>query len=396
MQIENLIYNMHDFIQRKIEDTIHRYLKIFPVVAVLGPRQCGKSTLVKRLSQNWGDSLFLDLQYDMDLGKLDQPSFFFESNTDKIICLDEIQLAPQLFSVLRSVVDKNRQNGKFVLLGSASRDLIQQTSESLAGRIGMVYLSPFTLNELDQLEGFSLNAFWLRGGFPDSYLAASDNFSAIWRDNFIKTFVERDIPQLGFQIPALQLKRLLVMCAHNQGQLINYSKLGESLGLTHPTIRRYMDLLEQTFILRTVLPFEANVKKRLVKSPKVFVRDSGLVHQLLAIPDFNALLGNPVFGSSWEGVVVENVIVNHPDWNYYFYRTATGDELDLILEKGNQRIAIECKASTAPKLTKGFYRALEVVQPQQTFVIIPTQVSYEIAPNITICGLSEFLNIKLE
>lgn len=396
MQIENLIYNMHDFIQRKIEDTIHQYLKIFPVVAVLGPRQCGKSTLVKRLSQNWGDSLFLDLQYDMDLGKLDQPSFFFESNTDKIICLDEIQLAPQLFSVLRSVVDKNRQNGKFVLLGSASRDLIQQTSESLAGRIGMVYLSPFTLNELDQLEGFSLNAFWLRGGFPDSYLAASDNFSAIWRDNFIKTFVERDIPQLGFQIPALQLKRLLVMCAHNQGQLINYSKLGESLGLTHPTIRRYMDLLEQTFILRTVLPFEANVKKRLVKSPKVFVRDSGLVHQLLAIPDFNALLGNPVFGSSWEGVVVENVIVNHPDWNYYFYRTATGDELDLILEKGNQRIAIECKASTAPKLTKGFYRALEVVQPQQTFVIIPTQVSYEIAPNITICGLSEFLNIKLE
>lgn len=396
MQIENLIYNMHDFIQRKIEDTIHQYLKIFPVVAVLGPRQCGKSTLVKRLSQNWGDSLFLDLQYDMDLGKLDQPSFFFESNTDKIICLDEIQLAPQLFSVLRSVVDKNRQNGKFVLLGSASRDLIQQTSESLAGRIGMVYLSPFTLNELDQLEGFSLNAFWLRGGFPDSYLAASDNFSAIWRDNFIKTFVERDIPQLGFQIPALQLKRLLVMCAHNQGQLINYSKLGESLGLTHPTIRRYMDLLEQTFILRTVLPFEANVKKRLVKSPKVFVRDSGVVHQLLAIPDFNALLGNPVFGSSWEGVVVENVIVNHPDWNYYFYRTATGDELDLILEKGNQRIAIECKASTAPKLTKGFYRALEVVQPQQTFVIIPTQVSYEIAPNITICGLSEFLNIKLE
>lgn len=396
MQIENLIYNMHDFIQRKIEDTIHQYLKIFPVVAVLGPRQCGKSTLVKRLSQNWGDSLFLDLQYDMDLGKLDQPSFFFESNADKIICLDEIQLAPQLFSVLRSVVDKNRQNGKFVLLGSASRDLIQQTSESLAGRIGMVYLSPFTLNELDQLEGFSLNAFWLRGGFPDSYLAASDNFSAIWRDNFIKTFVERDIPQLGFQIPALQLKRLLVMCAHNQGQLINYSKLGESLGLTHPTIRRYMDLLEQTFILRTVLPFEANVKKRLVKSPKVFVRDSGLVHQLLAIPDFNALLGNPVFGSSWEGVVVENVIVNHPDWNYYFYRTATGDELDLILEKGNQRIAIECKASTAPKLTKGFYRALEVVQPQQTFVIIPTQVSYEIAPNITICGLSEFLNIKLE
>lgn len=385
---------MHDFIHRKIEGTIKQYLKIFPVVAVLGPRQCGKSTLVKKLSQNWGASLFLDLQYDADLSKLDQPNIFFESNTDKVICLDEIQLAPQLFSVLRSVVDQNRQNGKFILLGSASRDLIQQTSESLAGRIGMVYLSPFTLNELNHLPGFNLNSFWLRGGFPDSYLAENDAFSEIWRTNFIKTFIERDIPQLGFQIPALQLKRLLVMCAHNQGQLLNYSKLGESLGLTHPTIRRYIDLLEQTFILRTILPFETNVKKRLVKSPKVFVRDSGILHQLLAIPDFNSLLGNPVFGSSWEGVVIENVIVNNPDWDYYFYRTASGDELDLILEKGNQRIAIECKASTAPKLTKGFWRAIDVVKPQQTFVIIPTQVSYEIAPNVTVCGLDEFLNLR--
>jgi uncharacterized protein len=383
---------MHDFIQRKIEILIQHYLKIFPVVAILGPRQCGKSTLIKKLSEHWGASLFLDLQYESDLSKLAQATFFLESNTDKIICLDEIQLYPELFSVLRSVIDKNRQNGKFILLGSASRDLIQHTSESLAGRIGMIYLSPFVLNELDKLEGYSLNTYWLRGGFPDSYLAENDDFSGIWRDNFIRTFIERDIPQLGFQIPALQLKRLLVMCAHNQGQLLNYSKLGESLGLTHPTIRRYIDLLEQTFILRTIPPYEVNVKKRLVKSPKVFVRDSGILHQLLSIPDFNSLLGNPVFGGSWEGVVLENVIVNKPDWDYFFYRTATGDELDLILEKGNQRIAIECKASTAPKLNKGFWRAIEVVQPQQTFVIIPTQVLYEIAPSVTVCGLSEFLN----
>ena len=385
---------MHDFIQRKVETTISDYLKIFPVVAILGPRQCGKSTLVKKLAENWGDSVYLDLQNDADLSKLNQPAYFFQSNDDKIICLDEIQLVPQLFSILRSVVDKNRQNGKFILLGSASRDLIQQTSESLAGRIGMVYLSPFTNNELDNLKGFNLNRFWLRGGFPDSYLAENDAFSAIWREKFIKTFIERDIPQLGFQIPALQLKRLLMMCAHNQGQLLNYSRLGESLGLTHPTIKRYVDLLEQTFILRTVLPYETNVKKRLVKSPKVYVRDSGLLHQLLVIPDFNSLLGNPVFGSSWEGLVVENIIVNRPDWNYYFYRTSSGDELDLILEKGNQRIVIECKASTAPKLTKGFWRALEVVKPQQAFVIILTQVSYEIAPNVRVCGLDEFLNYK--
>jgi uncharacterized protein len=383
---------MHNFIQRKVEVTIKQYLKIFPVVAILGPRQCGKSTLIKKLSEYWETSLFLDLQYENDFSKLAQPTLFFETNTDKIICLDEIQLYPNLFSVLRSVVDRNRVNGKFILLGSASRDLIQHTSESLAGRIGLVNLSPFIINELDNLEGFSLNTFWLRGGFPDSYLAENDAFSSIWRENFIKTFIERDIPQLGFQIPALQLRRFLMMCAHNQGQLMNYSKLGESLGLTHPTIRRYTDLLEQTFILRTIPAYEVNVKKRLVKAPKVFVRDSGLVHQLLGISDYNALLGNPVFGSSWEGVVVENVLVNYPDWDYHFYRTATGDELDLILTKGSQCFAIECKASVAPKLTKGFWRAIEVVQPQQTFVIIPTQVLYEIAPNVTVCGLSEFLN----
>lgn len=385
---------MHNFIERKVEATVRQYLKIFPVVAVLGPRQCGKSTLVKKLAVTWGDSVYLDLQNDSDLSKLDQPIYFFQSNDDKIICLDEIQLVPQLFSVLRSVVDKNRQNGKFILLGSASRDLIQQTSESLAGRIGMVYLAPFTLNELNNLDGFNLNTFWLRGGFPDSYLAENDAFSKIWRDNFIKTFVERDIPNLGFQIPALQLKRLLMMCAHNQGQLLNYSKLGESLGLTHPTIKRYIDLLEQTFIVRMVMPYETNVKKRLIKSPKVFVRDSGILHQLLAIPDYNSLLGNPIFGSSWEGVVVENVIVNMPDWDYYFYRTATGDELDLILVKGNQRIAIECKASTAPKLTKGFWRALDVVQPQRTFVIAPILGFYDIAPQVMVCSLEDFLNIK--
>lgn len=385
---------MHDFIKRKTEETVRQYLKIFPVVAILGPRQCGKSTLVKVLAENWSNSLYLDLQNDADLSKLNQAAFFFQSNADKIISLDEIQLVPQLFSVLRSVVDKNRQNGKFILLGSASRDLIQQTSESLAGRIGMVYLAPFTLNELVDLEGFNLNTFWIRGGFPNSYLADNEKFSVIWRDNFIKTFIERDIPQLGFQIPALQLKRLLVMCAHNQGQLLNASKLGESLGLTHPTIKRYVDLLEQTFILRTVLPFETNVKKRLIKSPKVFVRDSGLLHRLLAIDTFNDLLGNPIFGSSWEGVVVENIIVNMQDWNYYFYRTATGDELDLILEKGNQRIAIECKASTAPKLTKGFWRAIEDTKPQNIFVIAPISGSYAIAAQVTVCSLDYFLSLK--
>ena len=276
MQIENLIYNMHDFIQRQLLNHLKKYLTIFPAIAVLGPRQCGKSTLVKSLEQNFDSILYLDMQKEADLNRLSDPTLFFETNSDKIICLDEIQLVPKLFSVLRSVIDNNRVNGKFILLGSASQDLIQQTSESLAGRIGMLHLSPFLVNELNYLENFYLQKFWHRGGFPNSYLSENDENSSIWLENYIRTYIERDIPQLGFQIPALQLKRLLTMCAHNQGQQLNLSKLGESLGLTHPTIKRYIDLLEQTFIVRTIPPFEVNVKKRLIKAPKVFVYSSML------------------------------------------------------------------------------------------------------------------------
>ena len=386
---------MHGFIERDLIKYLKQYLDIFPAVAVLGPRQCGKCTLVKSLNQYFDEVLYLDLQRESDLNKLLEPELFFETNTDKLICLDEIQLVPKLFSVLRSVIDSNRVNGKFILLGSASQDLIQQTSESLAGRIGMLHLSPFLINEVDYLENFSLQNFWFRGGFPNSYLSKNDDSATIWLANYIRTYVERDVPQLGFQIPALHLRRLLTMCAHNQGQQLNLSKLGESLGFTHPTIKRYIDLLEQTFIVRTIMPYEVNVKKRLVKSPKVFIRDSGILHQLLAINNFNSLLGNPVFGSSWEGIVIENCIVNHPTWDYYFYRTATGDEIDLILKKGNQVIAIECKASDAPRVNKGFYRSLAVVKPNKTYIIAPTNDTYQIQENVTVIGLSNFLKLKL-
>ena len=385
---------MHEFVERDLIKHLKKYLTIFPAVAILGPRQCGKSTLVKSLSQHFDSILYLDMQKESDLNKLKEPELFFETNASKLICLDEIQLVPKLFSVLRSVIDENRINGKFILLGSASQDLIQQTSESLAGRIGMLHLSPFLINELNYLERFNLQEFWFRGGFPNSYLAINDESSTIWLDNYIRTYIERDVPQLGFQIPAIQLRRLLTMCAHNQGQQLNLSKLGESLGLTHPTIKRYIDLLEHTFIVRTIQPYEVNVKKRLVKSPKVFVRDSGILHQLLAIPNFNSLLGNPVFGSSWEGIVIENIIVNMPSWDYFFYRTATGDEIDLILKKGNQVIAIECKASDAPKVTKGFYRSLEVVKPNKTYIIAPTNDTYQIQENVTVIGLSNFLKLQ--
>jgi predicted AAA+ superfamily ATPase len=374
------------YFRRNLESELQKYLKIFPIVAILGPRQCGKSTLVKQLLTTESNAIYLDLQNLEDLNKLQDPRLFFKSNSTKIICLDEIQIVPELFSVLRSIVDEDRQNGKFILLGSASRDLVQKSSESLAGRIGYLNLTPF---QIDEIPSVDLNTFWNRGGFPDSVLSENDEFSSIWRENFLKTYVERDLPQLGFQIPALQLRRFLMMCAHNQGQLLNLSKLGSSMDLTHPTIRKYIDIFEQTFIMRSLPSFEINVKKRMVKSPKMYVRDSGLLHQLLGIKNNEALFGHPVFGASWEGMVIEQIL-SALECPAYFFRTATGDELDLVIELNGKLIAIECKASTAPQPTKGFYRALEILHPHQTFIVAPiNSESYKLQENITVCSLKD-------
>lgn len=384
---------MHDFIRRQLESTVLQHLEVFPAVAVLGPRQSGKSTLVKMLAQNMNPFVYLDLQDYADLNKLTEPNLFFEANREAVVCLDEVQLVPHLFSVLRSAIDKNRRNGRFIILGSASQALIQKSSESLAGRIGLIELSPFLINEVVSQPGYSLQRYWLRGGFPESYLGATDPDSMLWLENFIRTYIERDIPQLGFQIPALQLRRLLLMCAHNQGALLNASKFGESLGLTHPTVRRYIDLLEQTYILRTLQPYETNGKKRLVKSPKVYVRDTGILHRLLLITDFNSLLGNPAFGASWEALVIENCIVNMPGWSPFFYRTATGNEIDLVLLRGKYKIAIECKASAAPQLTKGNWDALTDIKPDHTLIIAPLSgSSYQLNNNVLVAGLEEAVN----
>ena len=382
---------MQNLIDRKIETFVKENLSVFPAVVILGPRQCGKSTLAKMLYQNSNAYLYLDLQNLDDLNKLREPMLFFQANQDVTICLDEIQLVPELFSVLRSEIDRHRRPGRFILLGSASQDLIQKTSESLAGRVGLIELTPFTIEEVEQNIDFELNKFWLRGGYPDSYLASSEQGSVLWRENFLRTYVERDIPQLGFQIPALQLRRLLTMCAHNQGQLFNSSRLGESLGVTYQTIRRYIDLMEQTFIIRSLPPFEKNIKKRLVKSPKIFVRDSGLLHRLLQVDNFNSLMGNPVFGSSWEGFVIENIISSLRDCKFSFYRSATGDELDLLIERGSRTIAVECKASSAPQVTKGFWRAIETTKPDKTYIVSPVSASYPFKNDVEVCGLSDFL-----
>ena len=391
MQIENQIYKMQELIQRHLQDFVIQNLSIFPAVVILGSRQCGKSTLVKMMAQPENKFLYLDLQNREDLAKLEEPTLLFRNNAEKTICLDEIQLVPDLFPVLRSEIDRDRRPGRFILLGSASQHLVNNSSETLAGRIGIVDLTPFMISEVCDLKNYELEKYWFRGGYPDSFNAVSDEASCLWRENFIRTYIEHDVPMLGFQITSLQMLRMMTMLAHTHGQLVNASKLGESMGVTHPTIRRYIDVLEQTYLVRTLPPYFVNTKKRLVKSPKVYIRDTGLLHQLLSVKNYNDLLGQPVFGSSWEGMVVENVCSSIRNANFSFFRTATGDEIDLVVEKAGKIIAVECKASTAPQPTVGFWKSLEQIQPNEAYIVAPVDSSYEIRNNVIVCNLIELL-----
>lgn len=382
---------MHGYLRRDLEPILTERLHDFPAVALLGPRQCGKTTLARRLVETWDDAVYLDLERPSDRRKLQQPELYFESQRARhgvrLFCLDEIQLVPELFSVLRSLIDEDGRNGQFLLLGSASRELIRQTSESLAGRIVFLELTPLVGRELDIGDRPGLGRYWLRGGFPRSVLARSDAASLVWRESFVRTFLEQDIPLLGFGIPAESLRRLWRMLAHLHGQQLNASRLGESLGVSHTTIRSYIDLLAQTFMIRRLEPYIANVKKRLVKSPRVYVRDSGILHALLEIATDDELLGHPVLGASWEGLVIENAIQALPDWNASFYRTRQGAELDLVLARGRSSIAIECKASAAPTVTRGFWKAIEDVQPQQVYVVAPVNQGYPLREGVEVMPL---------
>jgi hypothetical protein len=385
---------MQTYITRHIQPQIKERLIDFPVVAILGPRQCGKSTLARAMVQKYRDSVYLDLERPSDARKLQDPELFFNLYKENLICLDEIQRAPDIFPVMRSIVDEHRKKGHFLILGSASRNLIKQSSESLAGRIAYMELTPFLYPELftpHKKEGDGLKKLWLRGGFPESVLARNNGASTIWRENFIRTFLERDIPQLGFQIPAQAMQRLWRMIAHNHGQVLNASRLGQSLGISHTTARSYIDLLSQTFMVRILSPFIPNVKKRLIKSPKVYVRDSGILHALLEIETMDQLLGHPVYGFSWEGFVIETILSWLPDWRAAFYRTSSGNEIDLVIEKGRKRIAIECKASLAPSASKGFVLALQELHIETAWIIAPINEAYPVSKNITVSPLSHFL-----
>lgn len=386
-----------NYIARNITETVHSYLNNFPAVAILGPRQCGKSTLAKHITEGNKQSIYLDLEKNSDRIKLSDPELFFNINAGKLICLDEIQRMPEIFSSMQSIIDENKRSGQFILLGSASRDLIRQSSETLAGRIVYLHLTPFTFEELIKKGNgdiVSISQYIVRGGFPRSYLAGDLEMSMIWRQSFIETFLQRDLPQMGFNIPPETALRLWQMCAHSHGQILNSSAFANSLGYNHQTIKKYLDVLQGTFMLRLLPPLYTNLKKRLIKSPKIYVRDTGILMALLNLKTIDDLMGNPVFGAAWESMVIENVLNKYYDWDHGFYRTSHGAEIDLVLQKAGQRIAIECKASGTPKLSRGFYSAMEDLEIDRAYIIAPIDgPSFPLKENIIVSSLGEFLSI---
>ena len=385
-------------IERRIKEQVREALGRQAAVALIGPRQVGKTTLAYELAGE-RDALYLDLEDSNDRDKLSDPALFLGQYEDRLVVLDEIHRIPELFQTLRGIIDSGRRRGKrtgrFLILGSASIDLLRQSGESLAGRIEYVDMQPLDVMEVGT-EDNAVNRLWIRGGFPDSYLAATDNDSFKLRKDFIRTYLERDVPQFGPRIPAETLARLWKMLSHGQGSLLNASNLAAALSLSAPTVTKYIDLLVDLLLVRRLRPFHTNVGKRLVKSPKVYVRDSGLLHALLDIGDYNQLLGHPVVGVSWEGFVIENLLSVISDRSFAsFYRTSAGAEVDLVLEfPGISKIwAIEVKRALSAKPKKGFYHACEDIQPHKSFVVYAGEERYPIAAGVEAIGLVEMLEI---
>lgn len=373
-------------IARIAEKDILKFLRNFPVTGIIGPRQCGKSTLAKKILSGRKNVVYLDLERPSDLARLEDPETYLQAQKGRLICIDEIQRKPEIFPLLRSLADEWSYNGAFLILGSASRDLLRQSSESLAGRIVFKQLSPFLLSEIKSTADEV--CYYSRGGFPRSYLAEDDRLSMEWRESFITTFLERDLLQWRYFTPSL-MGRLWKMLAHLNGQTINYTSLGNSLGITSATIKSYIDLLESTFMVVVLRPYASNSGKRLVKSPKIYIADSGITTALLQIPDYPQLAGHPAWGSIWEQIVITNLQSTFPTSTYSFYRTSHGAKIDIVMQYGDKTIAIECKSSVAPRLTKGNHLAIQDIAPMKTFIVAPVKTGWPLNADTTVVNLSE-------
>ncbi len=377
--------------RRLAEPILKKLLAQFPAVVLLGPRQSGKTTLAVAEKNQLENAYYLDLELPSAQRQLDDPEAFLLAHRHQLVILDEVQRFPELFSVLRGIIDIRRRDGEtagqYLLLGSASGVLLQQTSESLAGRVAQLELTPFQLREVLSRGAAcaDMNSLWIRGGFPLSWMATDDAASLTWREMFISTYLDKDIPALGPRIPATTLRRLWTMLAHNQGALLDQSKLAASLAISGQTVNRYIDLLCDLMLVRRLPAWIGNVGKRLVRSPKVYVRDSGIVHALLGLQDFDAVLSHPVAGASWEGFVIEQLIAAAPQAQASFYRTSHGAEADLILTfRSGETVVIEVKRSSAPKVSKGYYLAATDVGATRKLLVAPVDNSFPMKDGIEV------------
>jgi predicted AAA+ superfamily ATPase len=360
-----------------------------PVTALLGPRQCGKTTLARMIFQGQ-KSTYFDLESPQDIARLQNPELVL-SSIHGLVIIDEVQRMPTLFNVLRVLVDREENDSRFLILGSASPQVVKNVSESLAGRVEFVELSGFNI---DELEAESSTTLWVRGGFPRSFLANSDEDSYYWREGFLRTFLERDIPQLGISIPSSAMRRFWTMLAHFHGQTWNASELGRSMGVTDKTVRSYLDLLTGTYMVRQLQPWHENISKRQVKAPKVYLRDTGLLHSLLTLPNHHVLTGHPRVGASWEGFVLEQVMQTLQPGDAYFWATHQGAEIDLFFLHHGQRFGIEVKYSEAPKITLSMHIALQDLGLRHLWIIYPGSHTYPVADKVTVMPLTAVMQLR--
>ena len=387
---------MKQFIPRKAEKEILRLAGAFPAVVIVGPRQVGKTSLAKHIAgQLPRHSQYIDLELPGDFNKLSNPELYLDTLQDQTVIIDEVQRVPSLFPTLRGLIDKKRQSGRFILLGSASPELIRDTSESLAGRVAYFELQPLSLEEIRDVADYRRH--WLRGGFPESVLAAGDASSMEWRENFIQTYLERDLPLLGLRADPMLIRRLWTMAAHLNGNLLNMEMLAGSLGISAPTVRHYLDFLESSYLIRRLQPYFANIKKRIVKSPKIYIRDTGILHTLLGIEGSDRLQGHPGVGHSWEAYIVQEISQRLPPRaEMFFYRTQDGSEGDVVIARnGIPEILVEIKYSMTPKLSKGLTVAMNDLNVKKTFLVCPTETGYPLDKNIFVLSYKDLEQLFL-